>query len=266
MKTYNYIAGSVPLLMSIPHLSKEIPTPIADLMTDAGREAVDTDWDLDRLYDFTAELGLHVISPMFSRNVIDLNRAPDGASLYAGASNTELVPTSTFYDNEIYLERRTPDENEVEQRKKQYWKPYHDQIRQTLDELKNQFGQALLFDCHSIRSEVPRFFQGKLPDFNLGTADGKSCSIGLRSVLAATLEKHTEFTLAVDGRFKGGYITRQYGDPNNGIHAFQMELSQATYADPESPYNYSETLASDVRPALRAMLEAARHWISHTAE
>jgi len=266
MQTYNYNAGSVPVLMSIPHLSKAIPEQIASQMTDAGRQAVDTDWDLDRLYDFAAELGLHAITPMFSRNVIDLNRAPDGVSLYAGVSNTELVPTSTFHDQDIYLNGRAPGDSEIEQRKKLYWEPYHACIRQTLDDIKEQFGQALLFDCHSIRSEVPRFFQGKLPEFNLGTADGKSCSIGLRSVLAATLENHNEYTLAVDGRFKGGYITRQYGDPDNGIHTFQMELSQATYADPESPYKYSESLAERVRPALREMLEAARHWISHIAE
>jgi len=254
------------VLMSIPHLSKEIPVELAQRMTDAGRQAVDTDWDLDRVYDFASALGLHVITPMYSRNVIDLNRAPDGVALYAGASNTELVPTSTFHDQEVYLDGRTPDRGEIEQRRKQYWEPYHECIRQTLVDLKEQFGQVLLFDCHSIRSEVPRFFQGKLPDFNLGTADSMSCSVGLRSVLAATLEKHHEYTLAIDARFKGGYITRQYGDPDNGIHAFQMELSQATYADPESPYKYSESLADRVRPALREMLEAARHWISHSAE
>ncbi len=266
MQTYDYKAGGVPVLMSIPHLSRAIPEQMATHMTDAGRQAVDTDWDLDRLYDFASELGLHVITPMFSRNVIDLNRAPDGAALYAGANNTELVPTSTFHNQKIYLDSRVPGDDEIERRRDQYWKPYHSCIQETLGKIKNQFGQALLFDCHSIRSQVPRFFAGKLLDFNLGTADGVSCSIGLRSVLAATLEKHHEYTLAVDGRFKGGYITRHYGDPDNGIHAFQMELSQATYADPESPYQFSEALADRVRPALREMLEAARHWISHSAE
>ncbi len=254
------------MLMSIPHLATDIPDEIMARMTEEGRQALDTDWDLDRLYDFAGELGLHVITPMYSRNVIDLNRPPDGVQLYAGANNTELVPTSTFYEQPIYSEGQAPDDAEIEQRKSLYWEPYHTCIRDALEALKNRYGRVLLFDCHSIRSEVPRFSPGKLSDFNLGTAEGKSCSHGLRSVLAATLEKHKQYILAVDGRFKGGYITRHYGDPDNGVHAFQMELSQATYANPESPYNYSEKLASNVQPALRNMLEAARHWISHTTE
>jgi N-formylglutamate deformylase len=243
--------------MSIPHLGTAVPGPIGARLTDAGRALPDTDWALDRLYDFGADLGLYVITPVYSRYVVDLNRPPDGAALYPGANNTELVPTTTFRDEAIYLDGEAPDAAESAQRNETYWLPYHRQLEQTLGDLRRRHGEVVLFDCHSIRSQVPRFFDGRLADFNLGTVAGRSCSPALRDALAARLGAERPFTLAVDGRFQGGYITRHYGDPANGVHAFQMELSQATYADPEAPFTFSEARARTVRPVLRRMLETA---------
>ncbi len=258
---YSERQGRVPLLVSIPHSGGDIPDAIAAYLTPAALRLPDTDWHLDRLYDFVDELELHVIQARFSRYVIDLNRAPDDALLYAGASNTELVPTTTFAEDSIYLDGYLPGGREIVDRREVYWKPYHDRLASILKALRDRHGRAILFDCHSIRSEVPRFFAGTLPDFNLGTADGASCAPELRDRLAKALAKDRDFTLAVDGRFKGGYITRHYGNPASGIHAFQMELSQATYMDEDPPYSFREKQAGRVRPTLRRMLEAALDWI-----
>lgn len=265
MHTYHFQPGRVPVLMSIPHLGTALPDPIAARMTAAGRALPDNDWALDRLYDFAGEIGLHVLVPVFSRYVVDLNRPPDGAVLYPGASNTGLVPATTFDDEPIYLEGEIPDAAESARRRESFWAPYHRCVQRTLTDLRGRYGEVILFDCHSIRSRVPRFFAGRLPDFNLGTASGRSCDTGLRDALATRLGAERSFSLAIDGRFQGGYITRHYGDPTAGVHGFQMELSQATYADPEAPFTFSDTRAASVRPALRGMLETAVEWIAGRA-
>ncbi|MGI9302623.1 MAG: N-formylglutamate deformylase [Gammaproteobacteria bacterium] len=262
MTSYRYQPGNQPVLMSIPHVATEIPADIAARMTVAGKAVPDTDWHLERLYDFAAELGIGVLQAVYSRYVIDLNRAPDGKPLYPGTSNTELVPTSTFASHNIYVQGEAPDDNEIAERCATHWLPYHDCLARELSALKGKHGIAVLFDCHSIRSHVPRFFEGKLPDFNLGTASNSSCASELRDRLSATLAGHGDYTLAVDGRFKGGYITRHYGQPQEGIHAFQLELSLATYMNEDPPFDYEAALAAKVRPALRAMLEAALDWAS----
>jgi len=252
--------GTTPVLMSIPHLGTEIPEALQTGMTDEALAVPDTDWALDRLYDFAGDLGLSVLKAQYSRYVIDLNRAPDGAALYPGASNTELVPTTTFAEAAIYRMGREPDTEEIERRRRLYWQPYHDRLVSELNSLQQRHGVAVLFDCHSIRSQVPRFFDGSLLDFNLGTAGGVSCAPALRDRLAAALAEGDGFTLAVDGRFKGGYITRTYGASDQGVHAFQLELSQATYGQEGPPFVFDETRAASVRPALRRMLEAALDW------
>ena len=153
-----------------------------------------------------------------------------------------------------------PDDAEISRRRETYWQPYHEKISKALLEIKEEYGYVVLFDCHSIKSVVPRFFQGTLPDFNLGTSSGESCAASLRDTLATTLSEDTEHSLAVDGRFKGGYITRHYGDPENNIHAFQLELSLATYMNEEPAMFWKEDLAEKVRPTLRRMLESASSW------
>lgn len=260
MDVFNFTPGSAPLLMSIPHVGETIPDDIAKQLSPIAEKIGDTDWYLDRLYKFAEELGLSILKSNYSRFVIDLNRAPDSRPLYPGANNTELVPTSTFLEEPLYNDGNEPDSNEIAQRLETYWVPYHQRLQDALSEIRDNFGYAVLFDCHSIKSVLPRFFEGKLPDFNLGTAEGNSCDSELKDRLAGALTQDDHYSLAVDGRFKGGYITRQYGAPKEGIHSFQLELSIATYMDEEPNFLWREDLADQVRPSLRRMLEAAGKW------
>jgi len=257
---FEFHPGQTPLLISMPHVGTAIPESVASQMTDAARLVADTDWHVDRLYDFAAATGAGLIRPRYSRYVIDLNRAPDDRPLYPGANNTELVPTTTFADEDIYLDGALPDAAEIDCRRVTFWQPYHQRIERALTSIRERDGIAVLFDCHSIKSRVPRFFAGALPDFNLGTGDGRSCADGLRDRLAATLRQYDRYSTVVDGRFKGGYITRRYGRPDNNVHAFQLELSQATYMDEAPPFAFVEVRARQVRPTLKAMVETATAW------
>ena len=262
MEAYRFTEGRRPLLVSMPHVGTEVPEEIRARLTEAARPLPDTDWHVDRLYDFLEELGASVIAANYSRTVIDLNRPPDGKPLYPGASETELCPTSTFAREPIYREGQEPDAAEVAERRARYWQPYHDRLAQTLEALRQRHGRVLLWDAHSIASRVPRFFEGRLPDLNLGSAGGTSADPALierqRDVLEAAVAEG--FTMAVDGRFKGGHITRRYGRPEAGVHALQLELSQITYMDEAPPYGFREDLARTIRPMLRRLLESALVW------
>ena len=260
MNTFELSEGTTPLLVSMPHDGIMIPDELAARMTQRARETPDTDWHMARLYDFAGDLGASVIRPFYSRYVIDLNRAPDGRPLYPGASNTELCPTRCFDESPIYLEGEEPVADEIAARREQYWQPYHDTIAATLGALAAEHGVALLYDAHSIRSVVPRFFDGRLPDLNLGTARGESCDASLEAALTRVLEGATEYTHVVNGRFTGGYITRAYGDPANGVHAVQLEQAQSSYMNEDAPYDYRSDLAEGVRPTLRALLETMLTW------
>ncbi len=255
-ENYRLWRGSRPLLISLPHDGSEIPPAIAGKMTEAARLAPDTDWHVGRLYDFARALGASILRPRWSRYVVDLNRPPDGAALYPGKSETGLCPTSTFACEPIYLPGQEPDTPEIELRVKRYWRPYHEALHQTLAELRAQFDQVLLWEGHSIVGICPLFFVGRLPDYNLGTADGSSCSPELQSVLEACL-RQADVDHAVNGRFKGGYITRRYGKPASGVHAVQMELVQSNYMDEGAPFNYLGDRAERVQQVLRGVLEPA---------
>ena len=257
---YRFVPGDAPLLMSIPHVGTAIPAPIEARMTDRALMRPDTDWHLDRLYDFANELGIPTLQAVWSRYVADLNRPPDDAPLYPGQLSTGLVPEHDFAGNPLYREGEAPGDEERAERLRTVWLPYHQRLERELASIHRRHGVAILFDCHSILSEVPRLFEGKLPDFNLGTAAGGACDAGLRLQLAEALGDYGEDRLVVDGRFKGGFITRQYGDPDNRIHAFQLELSMATYCEEAAPWGYLPDRAAAVRPALRAMLETALAW------
>lgn len=264
--TYAFSEGSTPLLVSMPHDGTTIPEALAARMTDHARTTPDTDWHVARLYDFATELGASVVRPYYSRYVVDLNRAPDGTPLYPGASNTELCPTRCFDESAIYRDGEAPDSDEIDARRKRYWQPYHDRIMATLGALRDAHGVALLFDAHSIRSVVPRFFAGRLPDLNLGTADGTSCEASLQADMTRVLQQAKGFSHVVNGRFTGGYITRIYGDPANGVHAVQLEQAQCSYMNEDPPYEYREELAAGVRPTLRALLETMLAWAENRAK
>jgi N-formylglutamate deformylase len=252
MDLFRFRAGSAPLIVSMPHTGTHVPEWLAPRLSAAARALPDTDWHLERLYDFLDALGASVLVATHSRYVVDLNRPPDGANLYLGQDTTGIVPLDTFHREPLYLPGFPPSDEEVGKRIETYWRPFHQRLQQALDETKGKHGYALLWDAHSIFSELPRFFKGKLTDFNLGTADGKSCAAGIGEALAKAVEG---YSVVLNGRFKGGYITRRYGDPANGVHAVQLELSEATYMDERPPYGLREKLARELRPQLRTLLE-----------
>lgn len=249
--------GSLPLLISIPHLGTRIPDDIAATMTPVAQRVDDCDWHLDRLYAFAARLGASILAPVYARYVIDLNRPPDGANLYPGQDTTGLLPVDTFDKEPLYRDGHLPTDAEVARRRALYWQPYHTALADELAALKAQHGKVLLWEAHSIRSQVPRFFDGRLPDFNFGTSNGASAVPGLADELAAIVEQHGAYTAIGNGRFKGGYITRQYGQPEQGVHAVQLELSQITYMQEQMPYAYDDALASRVEPLLETLVKTA---------
>ena len=260
---FTFKAGAGPLLVSMPHVGTRVPDAIAALMTEVAKTVPDTDWHVDRLYDFLGELDASILAATQSRYVIDLNRAPDDRLLYPGASNTGLCPATTFDEDAIYLDGQEPDAAEIEARRAAVFRPYHERLASALAAIRERHGYALLWEAHSIRSRVPRFFEGRLPDLNLGSAGGVSADaelIARLSQVAETVGVEAGYSFALDGRFKGGYITRAFGDPGNGVHAIQLELSQITYMDEAPPFGFREDLANRIRPVLRRFLEVMLDW------
>ena len=248
--------GSGPLLVSLPHDGSAIPDALKARMTPAARAAPDTDWHVSRLYAFARDLGASILVPAYSRYVIDLNRGEDDTSLYPGQNTTGLVPLVRFTGEPIYLQGREPDADEVASRIERYWRPYHVALRDELDRLRSAHGRVALWEGHSIRgSGLPFLFEGRLPDLNLGTANGGSCSSALQARIEAVLTAQTDYDWIANGRFKGGHITRHYGAPGDGIDAVQLELSQRTYMDEDS-FAYDEAKAARLRPLLRRLLAA----------
>jgi N-formylglutamate deformylase len=252
VELFKFSAGTAPLLVSMPHTGTFVPDWLAPRLRPAARPLPDTDWHLERLYDFLDDLGASLLVATHSRYVVDLNRPPDDANLYPGQETTGIVPLDTFHREPLYLPGFPPSEEEMAERIRVYWQPYHERLKQALAEIKAKHGYALLWDAHSIFSVLPRFFQGKLPELNLGTADGKSCAPDIGEALRKSVEG---YSAVLNGRFKGGYITRRYGDPANHVHAVQLELSEATYMDEKAPYKFRENLAQRLRPQLRTFLE-----------
>jgi len=254
MELFRLHRGSSPLLVSMPHVGTYLPPELAARMTDAGRLVADTDWHVDRLYDFLDGLAASVLCPTHSRYVVDLNRPPDGANLYPGQDTTPLVPPDTFAREPIYRSGEAPGEREVGARVARYWQPYHDALRGELERTRAAHGYALLWDAHSIASELPRFFSGRLPDLNFGTASGAACAPAIEAAVFEAGRRAAGYSAVLNGRFKGGYITRAYGNPAQRVHAIQLELSQRTYMNEPPPFEFREDLAGRLRPALRRFL------------
>ena len=250
--------GTAPLLISMPHAGTHVPPAIAARLTPEARQVPDTDWHLPRLYDFAQALGASILVATHSRYVVDLNRPPDGTSLYPGQRVTGLCPVDTFDDRPLYANPADlPDEAEVAARRAAYWAPYHAQLRAELERLRAAHGVAVLWDAHSIRSVLPRFFEGRLPDLNLGTGDGISCDPVLAEQLLAIAKAAMGYTAVLNGRFTGGYITRHYGEPARNIHAVQLEMTQCSYMQEALPFDYLPEVAACVLPHLRRMVYAA---------
>jgi N-formylglutamate deformylase len=262
---YRYRRGASPLIVSMPHVGTFIPHGVGAALSDCAARRPDTDWHLARLYDFLEELGATVIAANYSRYVVDVNRPPDGANLYPGQDTPRLCPIDTFRREPLYRGGIEPGADEIARRLQAVWHPYHRRVRAEIDRVRAEHGAAILWDAHSIVSEVPRLFEGKLPDFNLGTVDGASCDPALARSLTAALARHKDFTFVLNGRFKGGYITRKYGDPGNAITAIQLEMAESIYMEERSPYAFRPDLAVRVRPILRELLRTCLEFVNRPA-
>jgi N-formylglutamate deformylase len=253
---YRLIPGTTRLLVSIPHAGTFVPPGIEKHLSEQARPLPDTDWYVDRLYDFLPELGATVLIATHSRYVVDLNRPPDDSPLYPGMAGSGIVPVETFASHSIWQAGNLPDAAGVQARIDQYWRPYHERLQAELDALRSRHGSAVLWDAHSIRSQVPRLFTGELPALNFGTNDGRSCRQELSARLLGHAQGFPQYAAVLDGRFKGGYITRAYGNPAGGIDAVQLELAQRSYMD-EATGAYLPDRARQIVAVLRALLEIA---------
>jgi N-formylglutamate deformylase len=258
---FSFKAGTLPLLVSMPHAGTDIPDDVAASLMPCAAARADTDWHLPELYGFLDEMGASRLSARWSRYLIDLNRPPENTNLYPGQDTTGLCPVDTFGRERLYRQGMEPDEAEVKRRLERYWRPYHVQLRAELERLLAEHGRVVLWDAHSIASRVPRFFDGRLPDLNFGTADGKSCSQQLEGAMIKLVDSQDQFSFVFNGRFKGGHITRHYGNPAGGVHAIQLEMAQCLYMDETAPFGYRPDLAGQVQPLLRELLTAAVKWV-----
>ncbi|MBI3148915.1 MAG: N-formylglutamate deformylase [Betaproteobacteria bacterium] len=255
--------ATAPLLISVPHAGRELPAELAPRLTADGLAQPDTDWHVPTLYAFAASLGAGLLVARYSRYVIDLNRDPEGAALYPGADNTELCPSGSFALQALYRQGAAPDAAEVRRRREVFFDPYHQALASELDRLRARHGHALLLDAHSIRSVVPRFFSGRLPDLNLGSAGGKSAAPELEREAYAVLSQAVGFTAVLNGRFQGGFITRHYGRPEDHIHALQLEIAQAAYLDEQAPAIFAAERAAALGTVLRALVSRLIAWREH---
>jgi len=247
--------GDGPLLLAQPHGGLEIPDAIFARLNPQGQARADTDWHITRLYsNLVAEAT--IVSTPIHRYVIDANRDPADQSLYPGQNTTSLCPTTTFDGDDIYLAGQAPSTDEIRNRQRRYHQPYHDALREQLARVHQRHGFAILYDCHSIRSLVPYLFDGKLPDFNIGSNSGASCSPAIEAAVYKVCDAAQDYSAVTNGRFKGGWTTRHYGQPGPGFHAIQMELTQCSYMQEQAPWNYDEDKASQLRVILAAILQS----------
>ena len=256
---YRFTEGRLPLLVSMPHVGTRLMPGLAERLTEAAAPLGDTDWHLPELYDFLPDLGCSLLVATHSRFVVDLNRPPDDAPLYAGAT-TGLMPDITFDGVPAYKPGTAPDAAERAHRLETYWRPYHEKLEAELARLVAEHGKAVLLDAHSIRGHVPRLFEGRLPDFNIGTADGRASAPELGAQSLEILGAAEGYTAVLNGKFKGGHITRHYGAPARGRHAIQLELVQETYMDVTAPFGFRPDLAAQVRPHLKRFVENLAAW------
>ena len=257
---FNFRKGDTPLLISVPHDGRILTNTMRERMTPEGLALPDTDWHVAELYEFACESGASMLVANYSRYVVDLNRPASDEALYQGQVATGLCPTQTFAGEDIYA-RGGVDENDMANRVETYWRPYHEKIEQELARMRARHGVALLWDAHSIAGVVPRLFEGELPALNIGTNGGTSCAPQIEQLVVEASEA-SPYESVVNGRFKGGYITRHYGDPDNNIHALQLEISQRAYMDEETGV-FDETLAGNLRQTLKQMIAAFVQAASH---
>lgn len=251
--------GASPLVLGLPHTGTDLPETIAQKLNDTGRARADTDWHIHALYDGLVA-DITTVRTLIHRYAIDVNRDPAGASLYPGQNTTALCPTTDFDGLPIYQDGAEPDAAEIERRRQLYHAPYHQALRAELERVKAIHGFAILYDCHSIRSQIPFLFEGVLPDFNIGTDGGRTCAPSIEAVVTHRCDAATGYSTVLNGRFKGGWTTRHYGRPGDGLHAIQMELAQSAYMLEHPPWSYARDVAERLRPHLKLILEDLIRW------
>ncbi len=250
--------GDGVIVLGLPHSGTFVPDDIAANLNVTGRALADTDWHIDRLYDGLLE-GVTTVRANFHRYVIDANRDPDGVSLYPGQNTTTLVPSTDFEGQSIW--KVPPSEDDISDRIASYHAPYHAALQAELDRVRARHGHVILYDCHSIRSRIPHLFNGTLPDLNVGTFEGRSCASTIEGAVSAVCAGASEYSSVRNGRFKGGWTTRHYGQPTQGYHAIQMELAQSTYLNAEAmPWTYDADKADKLRDVLRTILSSLADW------
>jgi formiminoglutamase len=251
--------GAGPLVLGLPHTGTWLPEDVAGALNDTGRARADTDWHIDALYAGLLSEVTTVRTPVH-RYVIDVNRDPGGASLYPGQNTTGLCPVTDFDGAPIYRPGAEPDAAEIDRRRAAYHAPYHAALAAELDRVQASHGFVILYDCHSIRSRIPFLFDGTLPDFNIGTDEGRTCAPEIETATAKICADAPGYTHILNGRFKGGWTTRHYGRPADGRHAIQMELAQSTYMAEAPPWTFDTARADRLRPHLARILETLADW------
>lgn len=255
MEPFSVSRGNSCLVLAMPHTGTWLPPKALDALNVQGQELADTDWHINRLYEDLVP-DATTVRANFHRYVIDANRDPSGVSLYPGQNTTGLCPLTDFDNNPIYRDGCEPDADEIALRRETYHAPYHAAIAAELARVKAKHGIAVLYDCHSIRSHIPFLFDGTLPDFNIGTNQGMTCAAVMEEAVGEICSAAQDYSSTLNGRFKGGWTTRHYGQPDDGVHAIQMELTQSIYLESEAaPFAYDDAKAVRLRPHLRTILE-----------
>ncbi|MDA8747786.1 N-formylglutamate deformylase [Litoreibacter sp.] len=247
--------GDSPVVLAQPHGGTFFPADLMSRLNAGGRALSDTDWHITRLYDGLLE-GATVVRSNVHRYVIDANRDPSGGSLYPGQNTTTLCPVTDFDGRDIWQAGQAPSQDEVEARRVAYHAPYHDAVSEELQRVIARHGVAILYDCHSIRSEISFLFEGVLPVFSIGTNEGVTCAADIERLVKSLCDAAAPNDTVLNGRFKGGWTTRHYGQPHNGVHAIQMELAQRAYMDEAAPWTYQQGRAATLRPVLAEILNA----------
>lgn len=261
MELYRYYPGIYPVVVNVPHAGTQLPPLMAERLT---REAVtlpDTDWYVDRLYNFARDMHVHLLVAQNSRYVVDLNRNRQPETLYPGAFNTDVVPRYTFDEQPVYKKGDEPSSIELQERISAYWTPYHNKLLRILQFCIERYGKVVLLDAHSIRSHIPTLFEGELPMLNLGTANGATADATLIEKAMGVLDA-SDYSSVLNGRFKGGFITRNYGRPDAGCHVLQLEMAQRAYMSEDVPFDYSHEKSAEMqRRVLRPLVQTLIDWV-----
>lgn len=258
--------GTLPLLVSVPHAGTEVPRELLRRFTLAAQALPDTDWHVDKLYAFVRDMGASMIVANYSRYVVDLNRSPDSKPLYASNPTSPVCPTRTFADEPIYMNGQEPDAEEIQHRIEAYWRPYHDELERELARLRAEHRAVLLWDAHSVASEVPGLFAGVLPEFNFGTRDDAACPRSFAERLLDRITGDGKYGGVLNGRFKGGYITLNYGRPDERCYAVQLELAQRVYLDERAPATWDPERSGAASDVIRDLLDTALKAIGTVTE